>query len=38
VKRFTERECTAGSLGRMRAVDLMALAMAHALRLKKFGA
>jgi 2,3-bisphosphoglycerate-independent phosphoglycerate mutase len=38
VKRFTERECTAGSLGRMRAVDLMALTMAHALRLKKFGA
>jgi len=38
VKRFTERECGVGSLGRMGAVDLMALAMAHALRLKKFGA
>jgi len=38
VKRFTERECTAGSLGRMRAVDLMAVAMANALRFKKFGA
>ena len=38
VKRFTERECPAGSLGRMRAVDLMAVAMANALRFKKFGA
>jgi len=38
VKRFTERECAAGSLGRLRAVDLMAVAMAHALRFKKFGA
>jgi 2,3-bisphosphoglycerate-independent phosphoglycerate mutase len=38
VKRFTERECGVGSLGRMGAVDLMALAMAHALRFKKFGA
>ena len=38
VKRFTERECGVGSLGRMKAVDLMAVTMAHALRLKKFGA
>lgn len=36
--RFTERECAQGSLGRMRAVDLMPLAMANALRFKKFGA
>jgi 2,3-bisphosphoglycerate-independent phosphoglycerate mutase len=38
VKRFTERECGVGSLGRMRAVDVMAVTMAHALRFKKFGA
>jgi hypothetical protein len=38
VRKFTERECAAGSLGRLRAVDLMSLAMANALRLKKFGA
>ena len=38
VSRFTERECAQGSLGRMRAVDLMPLAMANALRFKKFGA
>jgi 2,3-bisphosphoglycerate-independent phosphoglycerate mutase len=37
-RKFTERECAAGSLGRMRAVDLMAVAMANALRFKKFGA
>jgi 2,3-bisphosphoglycerate-independent phosphoglycerate mutase len=38
LKRFAERECATGSLGRMRAVDLMPLAMANALRFKKFGA
>ena len=38
VSRFTERECAQGSLGRMPAVDLMPLAMANALRFKKFGA
>lgn len=38
VKRFTERECAQGPLGTMRAVDLLPLAMAHALRFKKFGA
>jgi 2,3-bisphosphoglycerate-independent phosphoglycerate mutase len=37
-RRFTERECAAGVLGRMRAVELMPLAMANALRFKKFGA
>jgi len=38
VSRFTERECAQGPLGRMPAVDLMPLAMANALRFKKFGA
>jgi len=38
VSRFTERDCDAGRGGRMRAVDLMPLAMANALRFKKFGA
>ena len=38
VSRFTERDCAQGPLGRMRAVDLMPLAMANALRFKKFGA
>ena len=35
---FSERECTKGELGIFPAVNLMALALAHALRLKKFGA
>lgn len=38
VTRFTERECGAGALGRIKAIDLMPLAMANALRFKKFGA
>ncbi len=38
VKRFTEKGCATGSLRRMNAVDLMPLAMANALRFKKFGA
>ncbi len=38
VQRFTERELVKGSLGIMRAIDLMSLVMAHAGRLNKFGA
>jgi 2,3-bisphosphoglycerate-independent phosphoglycerate mutase len=39
VKKFGERTCLTGGLGpRIPAVDLMPLAMAHAGRLKKFGA
>lgn len=38
VKRFSERECIAGGLGRMPMVHLMGLALAHARRLEKFGA
>jgi len=37
-KRFTERECSRGSLGRFAAVNAMALMLANALKLKKFGA
>ena len=36
--RFTEAECARGGLGRIHAVELMPLALAHALRLDKFGA
>jgi 2,3-bisphosphoglycerate-independent phosphoglycerate mutase len=35
---FGETACLGGSLGRIRHVDIMPLAMAHALRLTKFGA
>ncbi len=35
---FGETECLGGALGRMRAVDLMPLMLAHAGRLAKFGA
>ncbi len=35
---FSERECTKGELGIFPTVNLMALALAHAGRLKKFGA
>ncbi|MBI4698599.1 MAG: 2,3-bisphosphoglycerate-independent phosphoglycerate mutase [Nitrospirae bacterium] len=35
---FSERECTKGELGVSPAVNLMPLALAHAGRLKKFGA
>jgi 2,3-bisphosphoglycerate-independent phosphoglycerate mutase len=35
---FGERECVTGGIGRMPMVNLMALALAHAGRLKKFGA
>jgi 2,3-bisphosphoglycerate-independent phosphoglycerate mutase len=36
--RFTERECSRGSLGRFPAVEAMALMLANALKMKKFGA
>ena len=35
---FTERNCAGGGLGRIRAVELMPLAMANGLKLLKFGA
>jgi len=35
---FTERECGQGLLGRFPALQVMALLLAHAGRLKKFGA
>mgnify|MGYP000740091959 FL=1 len=35
---FTEHACQRGSLGRMRAVHLMALMLAHGRRLEKFSA
>jgi len=38
VSQFTERACLAGGLGRFPSVELMGLMMAHALRLKKYGA
>jgi 2,3-bisphosphoglycerate-independent phosphoglycerate mutase len=38
VKRFGERDCISGGLGRMPTVHLMGLALAHAGRLEKFGA
>jgi 2,3-bisphosphoglycerate-independent phosphoglycerate mutase len=38
VTRFTERDCALGALGLMHAKDIMPIAMANALRLKKFGA
>ncbi len=38
VKQFNEVSCAAGALGRFQAVDLMALALANARRLNKFGA
>jgi len=36
--RFTELNCVRGGIGRIAAVDMMPLALAHALRLDKFGA
>ena len=38
VKKFDEVSCIQGALGRMRSVELMPLALAHARRLNKFGA
>ena len=35
---FTERECGSGALGRLKATEVMLLAMAHAGKLAKFGA
>lgn len=35
---FNERECRQGELGRFPAVDVMPLAMAHAMKLQKYGA
>jgi 2,3-bisphosphoglycerate-independent phosphoglycerate mutase len=35
---FGERACMAGGLGRFPATDLMPLALAHALRLERYGA
>ncbi|MBI2908707.1 MAG: 2,3-bisphosphoglycerate-independent phosphoglycerate mutase [Chloroflexi bacterium] len=35
---FSERACLGGGLGRFRATDAMPLAMAHALKLEKYGA
>ncbi|MBI4689556.1 MAG: 2,3-bisphosphoglycerate-independent phosphoglycerate mutase [Nitrospirae bacterium] len=37
-KSFSERECTKGELGIFPTINLMPLALANALRLKKFGA
>ena len=37
-KRFTEQECRTGSIGHIRAAELMQLMMAHGERLTKFGA
>ncbi len=38
VERFTEKDCVTGGLGQMSAKFIMPLALANALRLKKFGA
>ena len=38
VEKFSEKECLYGGLGRFPAIYLMPLALAHALRLKKYGA
>lgn len=38
VAEFSERACLAGGLGRFPATDIMPLAMAHALKLEKYGA
>ncbi|OGP56378.1 MAG: phosphoglycerate mutase [Deltaproteobacteria bacterium RBG_13_52_11b] len=38
VRRFTERNCTKGELGRFPAVEILPLMLANGLKLKKFGA
>lgn len=38
LRRFTERQCKNGGLGRFLAINLMPLMLANGLRLKKFGA
>ena len=38
IRRFTERSCGKGQLGRFSAVHLLPLMLAHGLKLKKFGA
>jgi len=38
VRKFGEGDCAAGCLGRIRATDLMPIAMANALKLAKYGA
>jgi 2,3-bisphosphoglycerate-independent phosphoglycerate mutase len=38
VARFSERECSQGSLGRFQSIYAMPLMLAHAGKLKKFGA
>jgi 2,3-bisphosphoglycerate-independent phosphoglycerate mutase len=38
IRRFTERQCQRGQLGRFRAVDVIPLMLANGLKLKKFGA
>jgi len=37
-KEFSERACQVGGLGRIRGVEVLPLALAHALKLEKFGA
>lgn len=38
VRVFTERACAGGFLGRFRSLCAMSLMLAHALKLKKYGA
>jgi 2,3-bisphosphoglycerate-independent phosphoglycerate mutase len=38
IRRFTERQCQRGQLGRFPAVDILPLMLANGLKLKKFGA